>query len=84
LHLKHIVSGLKISINEKCLLSYRTGYRIIGLGRRLNMLTKVNELSKNAIILLSVGIIAITSIVVTLIATGEGSRKGSAEPLVEF
>jgi hypothetical protein len=48
------------------------------------MLTKVNELSKNAIILLSVGIIAITSIVVTLIATGEGSRKGSAEPLVEF
>jgi hypothetical protein len=48
------------------------------------MLTKANELSKNVIILLSVGIIAVTSIIVTLIATSEGSGKGSAKSLEDF
>jgi hypothetical protein len=47
------------------------------------MLAKVNELNKNAIILLCVGIIAVTSIVLTLIITGIGG-KGSAESIVEF
>jgi hypothetical protein len=48
------------------------------------MLAKVNELNKNVVILLCVGIIAITSIVVTLIATSEGSGKGSADSLEDF
>lgn len=48
------------------------------------MLAKVNELNKNVVILLSVGIIAITSIIITLIATSEGSSKGAADSLVSF
>lgn len=48
------------------------------------MLAKVNELNKNVVVLLSVLIIAITSIVVTLIATSEGSSKGSANSLRDF
>jgi hypothetical protein len=52
--------------------------------RRLHMLAKVNELNKNVVMLLCVGIIAITSIVVTLIATSEGSGKGSADLLEDF
>ncbi|MBT2698661.1 hypothetical protein J7E79_14735 [Bacillus sp. ISL-40] len=48
------------------------------------MLAKVNELNKNVVILLSVGIIAITSIIITLIATSEGSGKGSADSLGDF
>lgn len=47
------------------------------------MLAKVNELNKNVVILLSVLIIAITSIIVTLIATSE-SGKGSADSLRDF
>jgi hypothetical protein len=48
------------------------------------MLAKVNELNKNVVILLSVGIIAITSVVITLIATSGGSGKGSADSLRDF
>jgi len=47
------------------------------------MLAKVNELNRNVIILLSVGIIAIASVVITLIATS-ASTKSSAESLEEF
>jgi hypothetical protein len=47
------------------------------------MLAKVNELNKNVIILLSMGIIAITAVIVTLIATS-ASTKSSAESLEEF
>ncbi|MEH6992605.1 hypothetical protein V7075_07805 [Neobacillus drentensis] len=48
------------------------------------MLAKINELNKNAVILISVGIIAVTSIVLTLILTGEQSGKGNADSIVEF
>lgn len=48
------------------------------------MLAKVNELNKNVVMLLCVGIIAITSIVITLIATSDGSGKGSAKSLEDF
>jgi hypothetical protein len=48
------------------------------------MLAKINELNKNAIILLSVCIIAVTSIVLTLILTGEQSGKGNADSILEF
>jgi Tfp pilus assembly protein PilV len=47
------------------------------------MLAKVNELNKNAVILLSVGVLAITAVIVTLIATS-ASTKSSAESLEEF
>jgi hypothetical protein len=47
------------------------------------MLAKVNELNKNAVILMCVGIIAVTSIVLTLIITGIDG-KGSAVSVVEF
>ena len=48
------------------------------------MLAKVNELNRNIVILLSVLIIAITSIIVTLIATWEGSGNVSPKSLSEF
>lgn len=48
------------------------------------MLAKINELNKNAVILISLGIIAVTSIVLTLILTGEQSGKGNADSIVEF
>lgn len=49
------------------------------------MLEKVNELNKNVIILLSVGIIAVTSIVITLLVTGGGSSgNSSADSLEDF
>ncbi|MEO2074861.1 MAG: hypothetical protein ABGX20_05640 [Bacillus sp. (in: firmicutes)] len=47
------------------------------------MLAKINELNKNVVILLSVGIIAVTSIIITLIATSEGAGSG-AKSLAEF
>ncbi|MBV7509207.1 hypothetical protein KW850_28955 [Bacillus sp. sid0103] len=46
------------------------------------MLAKVNELNKNVVILLSVLIIAITSVVITLIATAEPG--GDADPLTDL
>ncbi|OIK11035.1 hypothetical protein BIV60_18980 [Bacillus sp. MUM 116] len=48
------------------------------------MLAKVNELNRNVVILLSVLIIAITSVIVTLIATRQGSGNGSSKSLSEF
>jgi hypothetical protein len=47
------------------------------------MLAKVNELNKNVVILLSVGIIAITSIIITLITTSDSS-KGNPDSLRDF
>jgi hypothetical protein len=46
------------------------------------MLAKVNELNRNVVILLSVCIIAITAIVVTLIATTE--HEGKSDPLADI
>ncbi|WP_427036657.1 hypothetical protein [Cytobacillus pseudoceanisediminis] len=49
------------------------------------MLAKVNELNKNVIILLSVAIIAVTSIVITLLVTSGGdSGNSSADSLEDF
>jgi len=47
------------------------------------MIAKVNEMNKNAAILLSVLIIAISTIIITLITTN-GSEKGSAGALRDF
>ncbi|MFB3160429.1 hypothetical protein ABLO26_03540 [Neobacillus sp. 179-J 1A1 HS] len=48
------------------------------------MLAKINELNKNAVILISLVILAVTSIVLTVILTGEKSGNGSADSIVEF
>jgi hypothetical protein len=46
------------------------------------MLAKINELNRNVVVLLSVCIIAITAVIVTLIATVEPSKK--ADPLADI
>jgi len=46
------------------------------------MLAKINELNRNAITLLSVGIIALTAVIVTLIATIE--PIGNTDPLADL
>jgi hypothetical protein len=47
------------------------------------MLAKINELNRNVVLLLSVGIIAITAVIVTLLAVYE-PKVGSADPLSDI
>lgn len=48
------------------------------------MIEKVNGLHRNVVILLSILILAVTAILITVILSGGGSGKPSAESLEEF
>jgi hypothetical protein len=48
------------------------------------MLTKVNELNRNAIVLLSVLILAVTSLAIAFMVIGQSSDKSSAQYLEDF
>jgi hypothetical protein len=47
------------------------------------MLAKINELNRNVVILLSVGIIAVTAIVITLITVPESGNKADLSSDIE-